>query len=176
MHSHRGITCWFTGLSGSGKTTLCEAVAKVLQDKGYRTEVLDGDCLRRHLGKELGFSRQDRLENIRRITFVAGLLTRNGVIVLVSAIAPYREARAESRQQIKDYLEIYVNAPLSICEQRDPKGLYRKARAGSIKYFTGIHDVYEPPERPEVECRPDRESIAESVRKVLTAILPLVEA
>ena len=132
-----------------------------------KVEFLDGDVVRQHLCKDLGFSKQDRDENIRRIGFVADLLTKNGVIVLVSAISPYRTVRDEQRARIGDFVEVYVNAPLEVCEQRDVKGLYRKARGGELKGFTGIDDPYEPPLHPEVECLTDRESLAESADKVL---------
>lgn len=166
---HRGLTVWFTGLSASGKTTLCNAVYQRLAARGCKLEPLDGDTARKHLGKGLGFSREDRGENIRRIGFVAGLLTRNGVITL-AAISPCRAVRREVRTSIGDYMEVYVNAPLDVCEPRGPKGLYRKARAGQLPGFTGIDDPYEPPLRPEVECRTDRGSLEESVGKVLAAV------
>ena len=167
---HRGLTVWFTGLSGSGKTTLCRAVYERLAARGCRLELLDGDTVRKHLSKGLGFSREDRDENIRRIGFVAGLLTRNGVIALAAAISPYRAVRDEVRASIGDFVEVYVNAPLEVCEGRDPKGLYRKARAGQLPAFTGIDDPYEPPLQPEVECRTDRETLEECIAKVLGAI------
>jgi adenylylsulfate kinase len=170
MIKQRGVTVWFTGLSGAGKTTVSQAVEKELRSQGYKIEVLDGDIVRQNLTKGLGFSKADRDENIRRIGFVAHLLTRNGVIVLVSAISPYREIREEVRQRIGDFVEVYVNAPLEICEQRDVKGLYKKARAGEIKNFTGIDDPYEPPLNPEVECKTDQETIEESVAKVLARL------
>jgi len=167
---HRGLTVWFTGLSASGKTTLCRAVHERLAARGCRLELLDGDTVRKHLSKGLGFSREDRDENIRRIGFVAGLLTRNGVIALAAAISPYRAVRDEVRASIGDFVEVYVNAPLEVCESRDPKGLYRKARAGQLPAFTGIDDPYEPPLHPEVECRTDRETLEECIAKVLAAI------
>jgi bifunctional enzyme CysN/CysC len=167
---HRGLTVWFTGLSASGKTTLCRAVYERLAARGCRLELLDGDTVRKHLSKGLGFSREDRDENIRRIGFVAGLLTRNGVIALAAAISPYRAVRDEVRASIGDFVEVYVNAPLEVCEARDPKGLYRKARAGQLPAFTGIDDPYEPPFDPEVECRTDRETLEECIAKVLSAI------
>lgn len=163
----RGVTVWFTGLSGAGKTTIRMAVEKELRDRGLAVEVLDGDIVRQHLTKGLGFSKEDRDENIRRIGFVAHLLSRNGVIVLVSAISPYRNVRDEMRDRIGDFVEVYVNAPLSVCEERDVKGLYKKARAGEIKQFTGIDDPYEAPLNPEVECRTDQETLEESAAKVL---------
>ncbi len=163
----RGVTVWFTGLSGAGKTTISKAVAQALQARGYKVEILDGDIVRENLTKDLGFSKQDRDENIRRIGFVSQLLTRNGVIVITSAISPYREIREEVRSRIGDFVEVYVNAPLETCEQRDVKGLYKKARAGEIKQFTGIDDPYEPPLNPEVECCTNAESIAQSMEKVI---------
>ncbi|GAB4237168.1 MAG: adenylyl-sulfate kinase [Elainellaceae cyanobacterium] len=169
----RGVTVWFTGLSGAGKTTIRMAIEQELRAHGYKLEVLDGDIVRQNLTKGLGFSKADRDENIRRIGFVANLLTRNGVIVLVSAISPYREIREEVRGKIKDFVEVYVNAPLSVCEERDVKGLYKKARAGEIKQFTGIDDPYEPPINPEVECQTDAETLEESTAKVLTALREL---
>lgn len=162
-----GLTVWFTGLSAAGKTTLSQAVRERLLAMGYQAELLDGDAFRRHLSKDLGFSRQDRDENIRRIGFVAELLTRNGGIALVAAISPYRAVRDELRARIGNFVEVYVNAPLEVCEQRDLKGLYKKARAGQISGVTGIDDPYEPPLDPEVECLTGRESLAESVEKVL---------
>ncbi|MBW4654501.1 MAG: adenylyl-sulfate kinase [Kaiparowitsia implicata GSE-PSE-MK54-09C] len=163
----RGVTVWFTGLSGAGKTTIRMAVEQQLRHRGLKVEVLDGDIVRQYLTKGLGFSKEDRDENIRRIGFVAHLLTRNGVVVLVSAISPYEQARAEVRQTIGDFVEVFVNAPLSVCEQRDVKGLYKKARAGEIKHFTGIDDPYEVPTNPDVECHTDQETLEESVATVL---------
>lgn len=168
-----GVTVWFTGLSGAGKTTISRAVEKELKFHGYKVEVLDGDVVRQNLTKGLGFSKEDRDENIRRVGFVANLLTRNQVIVLVSAISPYQEIREEVRQRIGNFVEVYVNAPLEVCEERDVKGLYRKARSGEIKNFTGIDDPYESPQNPEVECRTDLESVEESVSKVLTKLQEL---
>ncbi|MGA3213290.1 MAG: adenylyl-sulfate kinase [Terriglobales bacterium] len=166
----RGMTVWFTGLSSAGKTTLSRAVYERLWAMGCKVELLDGDEVRRHLCKDLGFSRHDRDENIRRIGFVAELLTRNGVIALVSAISPYRTTRDELRAKIGEFVEVYVNASLQVCEQRDVKGLYAKARSGQIPAFTGIDDPYEPPLTPEVECRTDRETLAESLQKVLDCV------
>lgn len=163
----RGVTVWFTGLSGAGKTTISQGVEKELRSHGYQLEVLDGDIVRQNLTKGLGFSKEDRDENIRRIGFVSHLLTRNGVIVLVSAIAPYREIREEVRHRIGDFVQVYVNAPLEVCEERDVKGLYKKARAGEIKNFTGIDDPYEAPLKPDIECSTKDESEAESIAKVL---------
>lgn len=169
----RGVTLWFTGLSGAGKTTISEAVAEKLRSQGYKFEVLDGDIVRQNLTKGLGFSKEDRDENIRRIGFVAHLLTRNDVIVIVSAISPYREIRDEVRGRINDFVEVFVNAPLEVCESRDVKGLYKRARAGEIKGFTGIDDPYEPPLNPEIECRTDNEELEESVAKVFDKLKEL---
>ncbi|XWK86998.1 MAG: adenylyl-sulfate kinase [Phormidium sp.] len=163
----RGVTVWFTGLSGAGKTTISKAVEQELRSQGYLVEILDGDIVRQNLTKGLGFSKEDRDENIRRIGFVAHLLTRNGVIVLVSAISPYQEIRQEVKAKIGDFIEVFVNAPLEVCEKRDIKGLYKKARSGEIKHFTGIDDPYEAPSAPDVECCTDIETEAESVAKVL---------
>lgn len=167
---HSGVTVWFTGLSGAGKTTISSAVEKVLRSQGYKVEVLDGDVVRQNLTKGLGFSKEDRDENVRRVGFVASLLSRNGVIVLVSAISPYRNIREEMRQRIDNFVEVYVNAPLDVCERRDVKGLYQKARSGQIRNFTGIDDPYEPPLNADIECRTDLESLEESVSKVLAKL------
>jgi adenylylsulfate kinase len=164
---HKGITVWFTGLSGAGKTTIARSCEKELQNTNLRVEVLDGDLIRQRLCPELGFSHAERMENVRRIGFIAQLLSRNGVIVLVSAIAPHRVIRQELRQNIGDFIEVYVNAPLDICERRDVKGLYQKARSGLIENFTGIDMSYEIPLAPEVECQTDRESVEQSTNKVL---------
>ncbi len=166
----RGVTLWFTGLSGAGKTTISSSVEKKLRALGYKVEVLDGDVVRQNLTKGLGFSKEDREENIRRIGFVAELLTRNQIIVIVSVISPYREIRLEMRHRIDNFIEVYVNAPIEVCELRDVKGLYKKARSGEIKNFTGIDDPYEPPLNPEVECRTDIETLDESVAKVLALL------
>jgi bifunctional enzyme CysN/CysC len=170
----QGIIVWITGLSGSGKTTICKAVHTELLARGIRVEMLDGDVIRKHLSRDLGFSKAERDENIRRIGFVAHLLTRNRVVALVSAISPYRAVRDEIRATMGRFLEVFVNAPLEVCERRDPKGLYKRARAGEFRGFTGIDDPYEAPLSPEVECRTDLESEKESVDKVLMAILKAI--
>jgi adenylylsulfate kinase len=162
-----GHIVWFTGLSGAGKSTLAEAVSKRLAAAGQAVELLDGDIVRSHLSKGLGFSPEDRAENVRRIAFVANLLARHGVIVLVPVIAPYRSIREEVRSLSPTYFEVYVNAPLDVCERRDPKGLYRRARAGELAHFTGVDDPYEVPEFPEIECRTDLESVEECASKIL---------
>jgi adenylylsulfate kinase len=160
------VVC-FTGLSGCGKSTLALEVARRLQERGERAQILDGDAVRATLSRDLNFSRADREEHLRRISFVAGLLARHDVAVLIAAIAPYRSIRSELRRAHENFIEVYVNAPLSICEARDPKGLYRQARAGAILQFTGISDEYEPPLAPDVECRTDLETLEESVARVL---------
>lgn len=167
---HQGVVVWFTGFSGAGKSTIAEALKEKLQFQGCQTEVLDGDEIRENLTKDLGFSKEDRDTNIRRIGFVAKLLARNGVIVLVPVISPYRAIREEMRANIDNFLEVFINAPISVCEERDVKGLYKQVRAGKIKQFTGIDDPYEPPTNPEVECRTDLEDISESVAKILTQL------
>jgi adenylylsulfate kinase len=170
VEKQRGVTIWLTGLSGAGKTTICRFLETELRRTGYKIEVLDGDVVRQNLSKGLTFSKEDRDENIRRIGFVAHLLTRNNVIVLVSVISPYRAIRAEVKERIGDFIEVYVNAPLEVCEQRDVKGLYKKARNGEIKNFTGIDDLYEIPLAPDVECKTNQETIAESADKVLSKL------
>lgn len=165
-----GVTVWFTGLSGAGKSTLSAAVEARLRVMGRLVEVLDGDSMRQHLTRGLGFSREDRMENTRRIGFVASLLTRNCVIVLAPVIAPYQEARTQVRGMIGAFVEVYVSAPLAVCEERDVKGLYKRARAGEIQHFTGIDDPYEPPLAPDVVCRTDLETVDECATKVIAAL------
>ncbi len=163
----KGFTVWFTGLSGSGKSTIAERVALKLERRGLPVEILDGDVVRTHLSKGLGFSHEDRDENIKRVGFVCQLLTRNGVAAIASVISPYREARDHNRQKIKNFVEVYTRCPIEICAERDLKGLYQKAKAGEIKGFTGVDDPYEPPLNPEVVCKTDTESVEESVDKVI---------
>jgi adenylylsulfate kinase len=163
----RGFTLWFTGLSGAGKTTVSEIVEKELKERGLRVEVLDGDIVRTNLSKGLGFSREDRNVNILRIGFVANLLTRNGVAVIVSAISPYKEARDQVRRRIIDFVEVFVDVPLEVAAERDVKGLYKKAFAGEIEQFTGVSDPYEPPVAPDLILKTDEETPEESARKVL---------
>lgn len=161
---------WFTGLSGSGKTTITKALEPELKARGCKVEILDGDVVRTNLSKGLGFSQEDRNTNIRRIGFVAHLLSRNGVVAMTAAISPYRAIRDEIRAKEPNFVEVYVTAPLEVCEGRDVKGLYAKARAGEIKGFTGIDDPYEEPVNPEIICYTERESVEESVKKVLTKL------
>jgi adenylylsulfate kinase len=163
----KGFTVWFTGLSGSGKSTIAERVALKLERRGLPVEILDGDVVRTHLSKGLGFSHEDRDENIKRVGFVCQLLTRNGVAAIASVISPYREARDHNRQKIKNFVEVYARCPIEVCAQRDLKGLYQKAQAGEIKGFTGVDDPYEPPLNAEVVCKTDTESVEESVDKVI---------
>ena len=166
-----GIVIWLTGLSSAGKSTLGGEVLDRLRAMGHKVEMLDGDMVRKHLSRDLGFTKKDRDENIRRIGFVAELLAKNGIIVIVSAISPYRAMRDEVRSRLPGFIEVYVNAPLAVCEGRDVKGLYQKARAGEIQEFSGVNDPYEPPTEPEVECRTDLESVEQSVCKILEHVL-----
>ena len=164
----RGFTLWFTGLSGAGKTTISEIVEKELRVRFGKVEVLDGDIVRTNLSKGLGFSREDRDTNVLRIGFVADLLTRNGVGVIVSAISPFKEARDQVRRSIgEDFLEVYVDAPIEVCAERDVKGLYKKALAGEIPQFTGVSDPYEPPAVPELHIKTNEEEPQESAKRVI---------
>jgi adenylylsulfate kinase len=162
-----GSVVWFTGLSGAGKTTLCRAVAKELTTKGHRTQILDGDVVRSALWQDLGYSADDRLEHNRRLAYLARLLSRQGVTVLVAAISPLRCMRDLARRSVSSFCEVFVDAPLSICEERDPKGLYRRVRAGDLYNFTGVDAPYEAPQSPEVICCTAKESVTESAGKVL---------
>ncbi len=165
------FTVWLTGLSGAGKSTIAGRLAKALQDRGVsRLEILDGDEVRRTLSAGAGFSREDRDAHIRRIAHVCRLLARHDVTTIVAAISPYRETRAFARDLIDNFVEVFVDAPLGVLEQRDPKGLYQKVKQGRIQQFTGVSDPYEPPEAPEVVCRTDREEVDESVAKILAAL------
>jgi adenylylsulfate kinase len=164
----RGFTLWFTGLSGAGKTTIAEIVERELREKFGKVEVLDGDIVRTNLSKGLTFSREDRDTNVLRIGFVADLLTRNGVGVIVSAISPFKEARDQVRHQIgDDFIEIFVDAPLEVCADRDVKGLYKKAFSGEIPQFTGVSDPYEAPAAPELHIHTDQEDPQDSARRVV---------
>ncbi len=166
----KGFILWFTGLSGSGKTTITKALEPELRARGCKVEILDGDVVRTNLSKGLGFSKEDRDTNIRRIGFVANLLSRNGVVAITAAISPYRVIRDEVRAMEPNFVEIYVKASLEVCESRDVKGLYAKARAGEIKGFTGIDDPYEEPINPEIVCNTALESVSESVTKILSKL------
>ena len=166
----KGFILWFTGLSGSGKTTITKALEPELKARGCKVEILDGDVVRTNLSKGLGFSQEDRDTNIRRIGFVANLLSRNGIVAIAAAISPYRAIRDEIRALEPNFVEVYVKATLEVCESRDVKGLYAKARAGEIKGFTGIDDAYEEPLNPEIICYTERESVEDSVKKVLSKL------
>ena len=147
---HKGFTLWMTGMSGAGKSTVANILLERFRQAGAKIELLDGDVVRTHLSKGLGFSKEDRDENIRRIGFVCELLSRNGAIALVAAISPYREVREELRGRIENFVEVHCQAPIEVLASRDVKGLYKKALAGEIPHFTGISDPYEPPTNPEV--------------------------
>jgi len=168
--AYKGCTIWFTGLSGAGKSTLSVALEERLQARGYNVEILDGDIVRTHLSKGLGFSREDRDTNIKRIAFVCGLLTRNGVICISAAIAPYSEARGWARREIGNFVEVYVKCPIEVCRQRDVKGLYRLADEGKITGFTGVDDPYEEPEHPELVLETDKETVEESVERIMATL------
>jgi adenylyl-sulfate kinase len=164
--THQGCAVWFTGMSAAGKTTAARLLESRLRALGARVEVLDGDLVRTRLSKGLGYGKEDRDENIRRIGFVCELLSRNGVIVIVSAISPYRSVRDEVRRQIPQFVEVYMDCPIEVLIARDVKGLYKKALAGEISHFTGVSDPYEPPLAPEVTIHSDRETPDEGVEKV----------
>jgi adenylyl-sulfate kinase len=181
-NTSRGCTIWFTGLSGAGKSTITEHLVPLLKARGSKVEVLDGDVVRTNLSKGLGFSKEDRDTNIRRIGFVCHLLSRNGVIAIAAAISPYKSIRDENRALIKDFVEVYVKVSLETCIKRDVKGLYKKALAGEIKEFTGVSDPYEAPENPEVICETEKETPLESAQKIVRTLedlgylLPLAPA
>ena len=167
MEKERGFTLWFTGLSGAGKTTIAEIVEKELRERGRRVEVLDGDIVRTNLSKGLTFSREDRNTNVLRIGFVANLLTRNGVGVIVSAISPFKEPRDQVRRRIIDFVEVFMDAPLEVCAERDVKGLYKKAFSGEIPQFTGVSDPYEAPNAPDLVLKTAEEEPHESAQRVI---------
>lgn len=163
---HRGFTLWLTGMSGAGKSTISDQLVARFREAGAKVELLDGDIVRTNLSQGLGFSREDRDTNIRRIGFVANLLSRNGVIVIVAAISPYRETREEVKAKIDNFLEVFVDCPVEVLAQRDVKGLYKRALAGEVGNFTGISDPYEPPLHPDITVRSDRDTIEEGVGRV----------
>jgi adenylyl-sulfate kinase len=182
MTKHKGFTIWFTGLSGSGKTTLAEALAEELRVRGLNVEIMDGDQVRTNLSKGLGFSKEDRDTNIRRIGYVCRLLSRNGTAVIAAAISPYRAVRNEVRSAIEadgvSFIEVFARCPISVLAERDIKGLYKKALAGELKEFTGISDPYEDPESAEVVVETDRESIEAGLNRIVQflerrALLPV---
>jgi len=166
----RGFTLWLTGLSGSGKTTLSRKVEEVLLERGMKVEVLDGDIVRTNLSKGLGYSKEDRDTNIKRIGFVCNLLTRNDVVAIAAAISPYRDARKENRKLIGSFVEVFCKCPLEILKERDPKGLYEKAEKGEIQHFTGVDDPYEEPQDPEVFVETDKEIPEESTNKIIKTL------
>lgn len=168
-----GFTLWFTGLSGAGKSTLAELVEARLHQMGRRVELLDGDEIRKNLSQGLGFSKADRDANILRIAFVARLLSRNGVVAITAAISPYRSIRDQARAEISNFVEVFVDCPLEVCEQRDVKGLYKKARSGEIKQFTGISDPYEPPENPEIHLHTELEDPQQDVEIIFARLRDL---
>ncbi len=169
MSDSKGFTLWFTGLSGAGKTTISEIVARELTARGSKLEILDGDIVRENLSKGLGFSKEDRDINIRRIAFVADLLSRNGVPVITAAISPYSALRDEARELMGDrFIEVYIEASVEVCAERDVKGLYAKAFSGEIKEFTGVSDPYEAPENPEITLKTAEEEPEESAARLIT--------
>ena len=166
-----GLTVWLTGLSGSGKSTVAGILERELRARGRRVEVLDGDEVRKHLTKGLGFTREDRDENVRRVGWVCEVLSRNDVIAIAAVISPYRALRDEVRARIGRFVEVYMEAPVDVLAARDPKGLYRRAMAGEIEGFTGVSDPYEPPIHPEVVCHTDgRETPEQSAHKITAAL------
>lgn len=167
VQTTKGLVIWLTGLSASGKTTIAQGLERKLRERSQLVEVLDGDAIRKNLSKGLSFSREDRNVNVRRIGFIANLLSRNGVIAIVADISPYRDAREQLRQTTKNFVEVYVNAPLAICEARDIKGLYAMARVGEIKAFTGVDDPYEEPLNPDIVCYTAEETIEDSIAKLI---------
>lgn len=164
--AHKGLTLWFTGLSGSGKSTMARLMERQFRERGCKVELLDGDVVRTHLSRGLGFSKEDRDENIRRIGFVCELLSRNGVIAIGAAISPYRAIRGELRAKIGNFVEVFMECPLDVLVQRDTKGLYRKAIAGEIPMFTGISDPYEEPLEPEITVNSARETPEEGAARI----------
>jgi len=170
---HKGCTVWFTGLSGAGKSTISTLLYRRLCAAGAKVELLDGDVVRTHLSKGLGFSREDRDENIRRIGFVCELLSRNGVIAIAAAISPYREVRESVRARIPNFVEVFMQCPIEVLIERDVKGLYKKALAGEIERFTGVSDPYEPPASPELTLNSSQESPEQSAEKVWRALKSL---
>jgi adenylyl-sulfate kinase len=168
--SQTGITVWLTGLSGAGKSTIAGEVARQLGERGRRVEILDGDAVRQNLSAGLGYSKEDRDTNIRRIGFVAELLTRHGVIVFVAAISPYRSVREEVQHRIGSYVEVHVHCPVDVLVERDGKGLYRRALAGELDHFTGVSDPYEEPAAPDLRIDTSQEPVEASVARVMALL------
>ena len=173
ISANGGFTVWFTGLPGAGKSTLSKMLGEKLTQFALPVQILDGDEVRARLTKGLGFSRADREENIRRIAYVAKLLTNVGGISIVAAISPYLNSREEARSEIKNFVEVFVQCPLTTCIHRDPKGLYARARLGEIPNFTGISDPYEPPEKPEIIVHTDQENPDDSLQTILIGLVKL---
>ena len=167
MNNSKGFTVWFTGLPGAGKSTLARLLEGKLRQLGLPVEILDGDEVRKRLSKGLGFTREDREENIRRIAYVANLLTKVGGVAIVAAISPYAQSREEVRTEIENFVEVFVKCSLETCIERDPKGFYAKAQRGEISHFTGISDPYEEPKNPEIIIETDQEQPDESLMKIL---------
>jgi adenylyl-sulfate kinase len=173
MTTNKGFTVWFTGLSGSGKSTTAHLLSRRLLEFGAKVEVLDGDVVRTHLSKGLGFTKEDRDENVRRIGFVCEILARNGVIAIAAAISPYRAARDELRARIGAFVEVYLDCSLEVLIERDTKSLYRKALAGELPHFTGINDPYEPPLAPDVTIHSDHDTPEMGVERIWNMLLRL---
>jgi len=167
----KGCVIWLTGIPGAGKTTIARKLASILRSKGHKVEVLDGDEVRKWLSPEAGFTREDRERHLRRVMYVSHLLARNGVIVIAAFVSPYRKIREEARKLIGDFIEVYVKCSLETAIKRDPKGLYKRALKGEIKHFTGIDDPYEEPENPEIVIDTEKETIDESVNKLLRKLI-----
>jgi adenylylsulfate kinase len=177
LKKHKSLVIWFTGLSGSGKSTLANKLDQVLAEKGYHTYILDGDNMRLGLNKDLTFTEEDRKENIRRVAEVAKLFVDAGIIVLTAFISPFQSDRDMARNLLDkgEFIEIFVDCPLEVCEQRDVKGLYKKARKGEITNFTGIDSPYEAPKKAELVVHSDQYNIDDSVQQVISFILPKIE-
>jgi len=169
----KGFVLWLTGLPCSGKTTIADSVAERLKQAGVKVERLDGDIVRQGLTRDLGFSKEDRDKNIERVTFVAKLLSRNGVAAIVSFVSPYIEKRRHARENTTNFVEIYVKCPVEVCKKRDVKGMYAKAQRGEIKGFTGVDDPYEEPPNPEIVLETDKDTVDESAGKVIEALIRL---
>jgi len=170
MNNAKGFTVWFTGLPGAGKSTLARLLEGKLRQLGLQVEILDGDEVRKRLTKGLGFTREDREENIRRIAYVANLLSKVGAVAIVAAISPYAQSRDEVRSEIENFVEVFVKCSLETCIERDPKGLYAKAQRGEISHFTGISDPYEEPKNPEIIVETDQEQPDECLMKILSQL------
>lgn len=169
----KGLVLWLTGLPGSGKTTIAGSLALALEENGQKVEILDGDKVRHNLSKDLGFTKHDREEHTRRVTYVSKLLSKHGVMVIVAFIAPYRAFRLQVRKEIDNYVEIYIKASIEECIRRDPKGLYKRALNGEIKGFTGIDDPYEEPLDPEIIVNTEKESVVSCTDKIMQKLLDI---